>query len=120
MRGRHYMIVAVGMAIFFYIITIDRLPFGGYEFLPRDIERDFYFRVIAHHPIGSFESELVEALGREGFRISSKVDPRRASFSRSPWLTSGPFCDREWLVLWWTKQTDRINDITVRINGTCL
>jgi hypothetical protein len=120
MKWRYFLLISVGAVAFaLWTYMVEWVPFGGY--LPRSgqtAERDFYFRVLAQHPVGSPEKALIEALRRQGFTTRRS---REARFENEAVLrTNSPLCPRDWMVFWWTKQTDRITDITTRVRLDCL
>jgi hypothetical protein len=118
---RRYTIIGISTiaaAFSFWMLAVKWVPFGGYKISPSlglGEQREFYFRVLAQHPVGSPERALVEALHRQGFQIQRLSHP----FESAAFVRTGGLCTREWSVLWWTNKTDRITDITSRLDYEC-
>jgi hypothetical protein len=117
---RRYVVIgalAVVAQLVFWTIAIEWAPFRGYKLGSDGTEqRDFYFRLIAQHPLGSPEKALVEALHRQGFRAQR---PSASDYENAAVMRTGLICTREWWVFWSTNHTERITDITVRRNFDC-
>ena len=121
MKRRYVIIGALTFACgVFWTIAVEWIPFSGYKLghkLGLSEQRDFYFRLLAEHPAGSSEKALIEALHQQGFKTRPSNDPNYENVAS--FRARGLFCEREWLVFWWTGRTDRITDITSRVYLHC-